>query len=48
MQRSIPLQAVLQLHSNKKKASRPKPTGVEVFALPCFQNKVPRGAERKN
>ena len=48
MQRSIPLQAVLQLHSNKKKASRPKPTAVEVFALPCFQNKVPRGAERKN
>ena len=48
MQCSILLQAVLLLRNNKKKASRPKPTAIKVFVLPCFQNKILRGTERKN
>ena len=32
----------------KKKASRPKPTVIEVFILPYYQSKIPRGTERKN
>jgi len=39
---------VAAIQQQKKKASRPKPTVIEVFILPSCQNKIPRGTERKN
>lgn len=39
---------VATTQQQKKKASRPKPTVIEVFILPSYRNKVPKGAERKN